>query len=147
MEGARSWSEARPASENRPCCNECAGERRIHIPHYQYHVWFLAEQNRLEALHDFRRLLGVAARSCAEEHIRGRHLQVRKEGVGHFCVVMLASVDQNRLNRACPFPAHAVELANCLQDWSGLHEIRPRAHDDDNLHPKNHPIIATVDDL
>ncbi len=106
--------------------DERGGKRRVHIARHQHHVGPLGEQDRLQALHRARGLQGVRTRAHAEAMVGLGDSQLREEHLGHRLVVVLAGVHEH---------VHEL-LPAALQrrdDRRDLHEVRPRAHDREDL--------------
>ena len=122
----------------RPGCklggDQSAGQCRVHVSGNYQRIRIHIGEHRLKAFHDLCRLLGMRARTDAEEDIGPRQLKVSKKGVGHLCIVMLPGVHKYRHNFLGPLRACRVEFRNCFQNRRGFHEIWTRAYHDENLH-------------
>src|SRR6185437_4417042 len=90
---------------------------------------------------------GVRTGTGAEKHIRLGKFEVRKEGVGHLRVVVLAGVDEGDRDLFRPLPANRIELAARVDDWRRLHEVGARTNDDEDLHTKIIPLISGLGQL
>ena len=72
---------------------------RVDVAGDEHQVGRLVDQDRLEALHHPRRLLGVAARADLEHVVGRRHPELLEEDLRHQPVVVLAGVDDRVARR------------------------------------------------
>jgi hypothetical protein len=104
--------------------DERAGERRVDVSDDDHDGRVEAVQLGLESSHDPRGLFGMAPRADAQVGVGLRQAELGEEDVGKLRVVVLAGVHQ-RVREAG---------ARCRLDHRrGLHEVRPRARDDEKV--------------
>ena len=98
-----------------------AGGGRVDVADHDDPVGPVAQRDLLIGDHHSAGLLGMAAGTDSEMMVRLRKSEVREEGVRHVDVVMLAGVDEHRLE--------ARRLDEGMPERRHLHEIRARRGD------------------
>src|SRR5262249_16235961 len=103
--------------------------RGIHISNNHHASRFVFDTGVFERDHDASRLLCVTARSDTQMNVWHLHSKVAKKVVGHLRVIMLASMNQERLHWQAASPA-----IQCFQDCRNLNEVWTRACNKKNSH-------------
>ena len=98
-----------------------ARQRRVHVADDEDDVRFLPLEHWLEAFHNFGRLHGVRTGADFQILVRGWDLQLGEKTLRHLFVVVLAGVDEERID--------VVALLDLPQERGDLHEVGPGAGD------------------
>ncbi len=96
----------------------------------------MLDQDGLNTLEDFGGLDGMCAGADFEIDVRSGNTHLAKENVGEGCIVMLAGVDEDRLNLRMPL--------HFADERGNLWEIGACANDVDNFQAAAHEIVESV---
>ncbi len=107
--------------------SQCRRHGRVDVAGDDKQIGALLGQNRLEALHHPRRLLGMAARADLEHVVRRRYAKLLEKDLRHQAVVMLAGVDDRVAPRRNTRPQGG-------DHGGGLDEVGPRSDHVDDAH-------------
>src|SRR5262249_46557173 len=95
------------------------------------HVGLVRNEDRRKAGDHLSQSFGRRATGDAEPHVWLRNVQLAEEASGECIVVMLSCMDQH---------GTCLTLAQLLQDWRYLDEVRPGTNDEDDLHGATSPL-------
>ncbi len=104
---------------------EGGGQDRVGIPLDQDDLRLDRQEDGFQSNQRLRRLFGVGTGPDLEVRVGGPEAQLLEEGLGQLPVIMLPRVDEGEGKVLPP---------QLRDDRSHLHDLRPRAYDDSDVH-------------